>query len=52
MPLGRPKPPLLLDPEDSERVRSVPASRTMPDGPVRRVRIILLSASGNFFSPS
>jgi putative transposase len=46
MPMGRPKPPLLLGPEESEQLRSVAASRTLPHGLVRRARIILLSASG------
>lgn len=46
MPMGRPKPPLLLRPEESEQLRSVAASRTLPHGLVRRARIILLSASG------
>src|ERR1019366_9211834 len=46
MPMGRPKPPLLLGPEESERLRSVAASRTLPHGLVRRARIILLRASG------
>src|SRR6202051_4533758 len=46
MPMGRPKPPLLLHPEESEQLRSVAASRTLPHGLVRRARIILLSASG------
>ncbi len=46
MPMGRPKPPLLLGPEESEQLRAVAASRTLPHGLVRRARIILLSASG------
>ncbi|MGH9741738.1 MAG: IS630 family transposase, partial [Candidatus Acidiferrum sp.] len=46
MPMGRPKPALLLRPEESEQLRSVAASRTLPHGLVRRARIILLSASG------
>jgi len=33
MPLGRPKPPLLLRPEESEQLRSVAASRTLPHLP-------------------
>ena len=46
MPMGRPKPPLLLRPEESEQLRSVAVSRTLPHGLVRRARILLLSASG------
>lgn len=30
MPMGRPKPPLLLRPEESEQLRSVAASRSLP----------------------
>src|SRR5712692_5177897 len=41
-----PSRPLLLRPEESEQLRSVAASRTLPHGLVRRARIILLSASG------
>ena len=46
MPLGRPKPPLVLNPEESEQLQAVAASRTLAHGLVRRARIILLSASG------
>lgn len=46
MPMGRPKPPLLLGPEEHEQLRAVASSRTLPHGLVRRARIILLSASG------
>lgn len=46
MPMGRPKPPLVLGPEESAQLRAVAASRTLPHGLVRRARIILLSASG------
>src|SRR3972149_310920 len=46
MPMGRPKPPLLLGPEETERLGAVAASRTLPHGLVTRARIILLSASG------
>ena len=46
MPMGRPKPPMLLPPEEIEQLRSVAVSRTLPHGLVRRARIILLSASG------
>lgn len=46
MPMGRPKPPLVLSPEESERLRALVASRTLPHGLVMRARIILLSASG------
>ena len=44
--MGRPKPPLVLRPEESEQRRAVAASRTLPHRLVRRARIILLSASG------
>ena len=46
MPMGRPKPLLLLGPEESEQLRAVSFSRTLPHGLVLRARIILLSASG------
>src|SRR3972149_8429150 len=46
MPMGRPKPPLVLSPEKSQQLRAVAASRTLPHGLVMRARIILLSASG------
>ena len=46
MPMGRPKPLLLLGPEESEQLRAVASSRTLPHGLVLRARIILLSASG------
>jgi len=46
MPMGRPKEPLVLAPEESEQLRAVAASRSLPYGLVRRAKIILLSASG------
>ena len=46
MPMGRPKPPLLLSPEESQQLRALAASRTLPHGLVMRARIILWSASG------
>jgi putative transposase len=46
MPTGRPKPPLVLSPEESQQLRAIAASRTLPHGLVMRARIILLSASG------
>jgi putative transposase len=46
MPMGRPKTPLILSPEESEQLRAVSASRSLPYGLVLRAKIILLSASG------
>lgn len=46
MPMGRPKTPLLLGPEESQQLRAVASSRSLPHGLVMRARIILLSASG------
>jgi putative transposase len=44
--MGRPKPVLLLNPEESQQLRAVATSRSLPHGLVRRAQIILLSASG------
>lgn len=46
MPMGRPKEPLVLAVEESEQLRAVSASRSLPYGLVLRAKIILLSASG------
>jgi putative transposase len=46
MPRGRPKTPLVLNPEESAQLRAVAASRSLPHGLVLRAKIILLSASG------
>jgi putative transposase len=46
MPRGRPKPPLTLSAEQTEQLRAMSASRSLPHGLVTRVRIILLSAAG------
>jgi putative transposase len=46
MALGRPKPPLVLTAEQREQLEAMAASRSLPHGLVRRVRIILLSAAG------
>src|SRR5215472_2386875 len=46
MPRGRPKPPLTLSVEQTEQLRAMSASRSLPHGLVTRVRIILLSAAG------
>jgi putative transposase len=46
MPMGRPKTPLLLNPEENAQLRAVAASRSLPHGLVLRAKIILLSASG------
>jgi transposase len=46
MPMGRPKTPLLLNPEENAQLQAVAASRSLPHGLVLRAKIILLSASG------
>jgi putative transposase len=46
MPLGRPKQPLRLSAEESQQLRAVATSRSLPHGLVMRARIVLLSASG------
>jgi putative transposase len=46
MPIGRPKPPLVLSPEESQQLRAVATSRSLPHGLVMRARIVTLSASG------
>jgi len=46
MPMGRPKLPLVLAPEESKQLRAVSVSRSLPYGLVMRAKIILLSASG------
>ena len=46
MSMGRPKTPLLLNPEETAQLQSVAASRSLPHGLVLRAKIILLSASG------
>jgi len=46
MPMGRPKTPLLLNPEEKAQLRAVAASRSLPHGLVLRAKIVLLSASG------
>ena len=46
MPMGRPKTPLVLTPEEKTQLRAVGASRSLPHGLVLRAKIILLSASG------
>lgn len=46
MPMGRPKEPLALAPEESEQLRAVSASHSLSYGLVMRAKIILLSASG------
>ena len=46
MPMGRPKPPLLLRLEQSPQHRSLAASRTLPHSLVTSAGIIFRSASG------
>ena len=46
MAMGRPKALLVLDAEQREQLESFANSRSLPAGPVRRAKIILLSASG------
>jgi DNA-binding NarL/FixJ family response regulator len=46
MAMGRPKAALVLDSELSEQLERLAKSRSLPAGPVRRVKIIVLSASG------
>ena len=46
MSMGRPKTPLLLNPEENAQLQAVAASRSLPHGLVLRAKIILLSASG------
>jgi putative transposase len=46
MPMGRPKQPLVLSREESQQLRAVATSRSLPHGLVMRARIVLLSASG------
>src|SRR3989338_2546937 len=46
MKLGRPKPLLVLTPEQRAQLESLASSRSLPHGLVTRVRIILLSARG------
>src|SRR3989338_937825 len=46
MKLGRPKPLLVLTPEQRAQLESLASSRSLPHGLVTRVRIILLSAQG------
>jgi transposase len=45
MPIGRPKPSLRLSAEESEQLRAIAISRTLPHGLVLRAQIILLSAT-------
>jgi len=46
MKRGRPKKPLVLSREDRQQLKSLAASRSLPHGLVRRVRIVLLAAEG------
>jgi len=44
--LGRPKKPLVLSANDKEQLRGIAQSRALPNGIVRRARMVLLSAGG------
>ena len=46
MILGRPKPALVLTPENRQQLRSVAQSRSLPHGLVTRAQIVLLAADG------
>jgi Homeodomain-like domain len=46
MAMGRPKAALVLSPRQREQLEGMAHSRSLPVGPVMRVRIVLLSASG------
>src|SRR6267378_103315 len=46
MARGRPKAVLVLSAEQRAQLASMASSRSLPAGPVTRVRIVLLSASG------
>ena len=42
--LGRPKKPLVLSAHEQEQLRGIAQSRALPNGIVRRARMVLLSA--------
>src|SRR6266403_691840 len=44
--LGRPKKPLVLSAHEQEQLRGIAQSRALPNGIVRRARMVLLSAGG------
>jgi putative transposase len=44
--LGRPKKPLVLSAEEKAQLRGIAKSRALPNGIVRRARMVLLSAGG------
>lgn len=46
MPRGRPKPVLALAEQDRQQLEALSRSRSLPNGLVRRVQIVLLSAEG------
>ena len=46
MKTGRPKQPLVLDKDQKNQLQAIAASRSLPHGLVRRVRIVLLAAEG------
>ena len=46
MRTGRPKPPIVLSPEDRTQLESFVSSRSLPAGLVSRGRIVLMAAEG------
>ena len=46
MRTGRPKPPIVLSPEDRTQLESFVSSRSLPAGLVSRARIVLMAAEG------
>ncbi len=46
MKTGRPRKPLILDPEQRSQLEAIASSRSMPAGLVQRVRLVLLAAEG------
>jgi hypothetical protein len=45
--LGRPKKPLVLSADEKEQLRGITQSRALPNGIVRRARMVLLSAGAD-----
>jgi len=46
MAMGRPKPALVLNPQQREQLQGLASSRSLPAGLVTRARIVLMSAAG------
>ena len=46
MPLGRPIPPMVLNPEMREQLHTMSRARSLPQALAMRTRIILLAADG------